>query len=174
MRIYILETFKAIILLFTALFVVSCATKGLPLPENEQSTLLVVNVKNDTVMKKFFVKYRLVFDDGSYISIYPGQGNKYFSYLAPGNYRIVQLQPDYLASNKIGRTSRLNESFTLEAGKITIFPIVFNVLLERKKMETGFDLTQSITLTYMSDLQRDEIISQLAQNENFDQWAILQ
>lgn len=172
MRRYILGTFNIILLVFTALFFISCATKGLPSPENAESTLLVVNVKYETVMKKSFLKYRLIFDNGSFITIYPKHGNKYISQLTPGNYKVVGFQADYLDSNKLGSRTKTNINFTLEPGKITIFPVVFNVFLKNTKMETGVDLTQLISLTDLSDIQRDEIMSQLSENETFEQWKI--
>jgi len=169
MRKYLLGIYRLILLLFIASSLFSCAAKGLPSPKNEESTVLVINVNIEKMTGRIAFKYRFTFDDGSFITFYPNHGNKYISHLSPGNYKIVRFQAEYLDSNKKGTPHNVNVSFALEPGKITIFRAVLHLSVEKVDK---YNYLQTSSFKNMSNRTREEIISQLSENETFNQWEI--
>ena len=176
------------ILIFTVLlFVVnSCAVLKLPPPDHDIKTILVLPFKviDKTVETRtrghgFNYGYEIVgIDDENfkYEATFALSNNKeeilIVDSIPPGYYFVNKLnvfpnKPGARVNNKKG-VSRY-DTFELVSGKITIFPLSLNILVE----ESSRGRRYSNKMSLVEWRQKDQIIKKLKELENFDKWEVL-
>lgn len=165
-------TISLIIVLVLVIFLFSCTTTGLPKLKNENSTVLVIKktqVKPKDIHQDFFVNYRLVFENNKFIIVTSKGDYTIIKNLTPGDYKIVKRQSIYKKSwAGRGHDSKLDISFTMKPGEITILP--YQITFALKKTPRG--VVQSFSAQILSPARYKDIVQDLKQYENFKYWQI--
>lgn len=165
-------TISLIVVLVLVIFLFSCTTTGLPKLKNENSTVLVIKktqVKPKDIHQDFFVNYRLVFENNKFIIVTSKGDYTIIKNLTPGDYKIVKRQSIYKKSwAGRGHDSKLDISFTMKPGEITILP--YQITFALKKTPRG--VVQSFSAQILSPARYKDIVQDLKQYENFKYWQI--
>ena len=182
---YRFKQVSRILISVVLLFVVnSCAVLKLPPPGNDIKTILVLPFKvTDTTivveMRGYHYNYGYeivgVDDENIKYEVVFVLSNKeeilIVDSIPPGNYFVNKL--NLLTRSALSRTpnqsSTRYDQFELVSGKITIFPLSLNILVEE---QSGGILYSSKT-SLVEWRQKDQIIKKLKELENFDKWEVL-
>jgi hypothetical protein len=140
--------------------------------KNENSTVLVIKKNRETpkdIYEDFFINYRLVFENNKFIVVTSKGDYTIIKNLTPGDYKIVKRQSIYKKSwAGRGHDSKLDISFTMKPGEITILPYQITFALK----ETQRGVSQSFSVHKLSPERYEEIVEDLKQYENFKYWQM--
>jgi hypothetical protein len=165
-------TISLIVVLVSIVFLFSCTTTGLPKLKNENSTVLVIKksqLKPKDIHQDFFVNYRLVFENNKFIVVTSKGDYTIIKNLLPGDYKIVKRQSIYKKSwAGRGHDSELDINFSLKSGEITILP--YQITFALKKTQRG--VSQSFSVHILSPAHYEDIVEDLKQYVNFNDWQI--
>ncbi|MDN3651027.1 hypothetical protein QWZ13_19125 [Reinekea marina] len=107
-----------------------CAS--IPPVSNETGMLLIPIHYQKEVPGKPFIKYRVVFSDGTVTYLHADKSYGLVKNLAPGHYKVDYMEAMYIQSGRLTEDYTTNLSFTIEPGKITTSDNWLRVRLYKK------------------------------------------
>ncbi len=176
------------ILIFTTLLfiVTSCAVLKLDPPGSDIQSILILpfkvtdNTKSGSSKYEFKYGYEIVnVDDESikyeaFFQLSNKDGILIVDFIPPGYYFVNKISVFRIGSGirTFGkeRTSRY-DTFELESGMITIFPISLDISVVDHPTEPGSRQYYSNT-SLVNQSQKEQIFKQLKELENFDKWEV--
>jgi hypothetical protein len=146
----------------------------LPKPKEADDTLLVVKInKRKRAAEDFFIYYRLVFEDGRFLTVFPRAEYKMTRGLPPGEYRIYKRVSVDIETNKILEEAEMDVSLSLKAGELTIFPYQIDLLLRTNpSTQDSRRVVQYFSLEEQQPSDYEEIVSELSESPNFAAWEV--
>ena len=191
----VLKSLKTSLAIVLVVILASCA-KQLPKPSKEVKSVLVIpaEVVNKTQMER---KFDYVFNfqskpnSGSWYGNNSPQNDQLFSVrgnlqkngnsltivsgLSPGEHRLFSMTENPInVENKNPNTKRMRKHlpFTLEEGKLSIYPNILRYSQWRPKGDLSNSFTSSKNFGPLTDQELTNINEELKQYKNYELWAL--
>ncbi|MBU2864139.1 hypothetical protein KO489_09820 [Reinekea forsetii] len=113
-----------------ALLLASCAS--IPPVSNDTGMLFIPIKYSKETTGKPFVKYRVVFSDGTVTYLHADKSYGLVKNLKPGQYKVEYFESMYIESGQLMEDRKTNLTFTIEAGEITTSDNWLRVRLYKK------------------------------------------